>query len=75
MSLAPLPTPDYSQGVALYHGSYSATQMCAYAIAAVKAERNACHDLAILNGKDAPTQNEWDMAQAIARAIRNRGDM
>lgn len=37
------------------------------------AERNACHDLALINGANAPTKEEWDMAQSIARAIRNRG--
>lgn len=70
-----LPTPYYSQGVALYHGSFSDRQMLDYAQKAVEAERKACHDLALLNGKDAPTQEGWDMAQSIARAIRARGSL
>jgi len=40
---------------------------------AVLAERRACHDLALINGKDAPTQDERDMAQSIARTIAARG--
>lgn len=70
-----LPTPDYSQGVALYHGSFSDRQMLDYAQKAAEAERKACHDLALVNGKDAPTQEGWDMAQSIARAIRARGSL
>lgn len=75
MSIPALPSPHFSQGVALHHGSFSDRQMLDFAQRAIEAERKACHDLAIINGKDAPTKDEWDMAQAIARAIRERGMM
>lgn len=35
-------------------------------------EREACACLALINGKDAPTPEDRDMAQAIAASIRAR---
>lgn len=39
---------------------------------AAAAERETCARFALINGKDAPTQEERDMAWAIAAAIRAR---
>lgn len=40
---------------------------------AAEKEREACACFALINGKDAPTPEERDMAQAIAASIRARG--
>ena len=38
------------------------------------AEREVCASLCLINGKDAPTQHEREMAAACAAAIRKRSN-